>query len=281
MSVPPRFRSVGYVPQNYLLFPFLSTYENVAFGLRRRLDDREVSRAVNSIISSLELEQVAHLRPCQLSGGQKQRTALARALATKPKLLMMDEPLSSLDPGLRGRVRQEIADFLSTFKTTVLYVTHDLDDAFALGDRVAMLIGGKIAAIAPIEELLNHPPTSEAARFLGLNCYRGKIIGGVAQVEGVSLTLGKAEHWRIGEVLVYFRPDSVSVLDNESNADDNILLGHIVSIYEGKDVIQLSVDAGFRIECCLLRRQYEQANISPGMEIKLRVDPSDIHIKLL
>jgi ABC-type sugar transport system ATPase subunit len=229
-------------------------------------------------MSTLELEGISHQRPGQLSGGQKQRVALARALATKPKLLIMDEPLSSLDAGLRGRVRQEIAGFLTAFKTTVLYVTHDLDDAFALGDRVAVLIRGRIAGAAPMDELLNRPPSFEAARFLGLNCYRGRMIGtDEVQVEGVRLALGKTEQGRAGEVLVCFRPDTVRVLEEGSGAVGNMLEGYVTSVYEGKDVVQVTVNAGPRIECCLVRRQYELAKIEPGKKIRLLIDPSDIH----
>jgi len=278
VSVPPRFRSIGYVPQNYILFPFLSAYDNVAFGLKGRLQDRDVSRTVDSILSTLELEGVAHLRPGQLSGGQKQRVALARALAIKPKVLLMDEPLSSLDVGLRGRVREEIAGFLSSFKTTTLYVTHDLDDAFALGDRVAVLVAGRVVGIATMDELLNHPPTFEVARSLGLNCYLGEMIDAkTALIEGTRLVVGRTELDGGSDALICFRPDSVKVLDGESEAEGNVLTGRVISAYEGRDVVQLSVNAGMRIECCLMRRQYERADIGPGKEVKLLIDPSDIH----
>lgn len=141
VNLPPKSRSIGYVPQDYLLFPFLSAYENITFGLKGKMPEHEMDSIVAPIVSLLEIGNVMNMHPRQLSGGQRQRVALARPLVLRPKLLMLDEPMSNLDPELRDRVRVEMRSFLKKLGATTLYVTHDLFDAFALGDRVAVLMG--------------------------------------------------------------------------------------------------------------------------------------------
>jgi iron(III) transport system ATP-binding protein len=162
--VPPEARRIGYVPQEGALFPHLDARANVAFGLPRR--ERRGPRA-EALLALVGLAGQGHLYPHQLSGGQQQRVALARALAIQPRLVLMDEPFSSLDPALRSEVRADVVRVLTRTGTTAVLVTHDQDEALSVADRVAVLRDGRVAQCAAPEELYYRPLDPALARFVG------------------------------------------------------------------------------------------------------------------
>lgn len=142
---PPQKRGIGFLFQNYALFPNMSVRENIAFGLKIRKAGREETRKrVNELLEIVNLKEHAHKKPNQLSGGQQQRVALARALAPKPDVLLLDEPLSALDVKIRQRLRKEIKSLQRELRITTILVTHDQEEAFELGDRVAVMEEGRI-----------------------------------------------------------------------------------------------------------------------------------------
>jgi putative spermidine/putrescine transport system ATP-binding protein len=167
-SQPPYARDVGMVFQNYALFPHMSVFENVAFPLRsRRLSSDSIKAAVNEALELVQLSAIAQRLPRQLSGGQQQRVALARAFVYRPKLLLMDEPLAALDRKLRGEMQIEIKRLHRDFGTTVVYVTHDQEEALSMSDRIAVLHHGKLEQCAPPHELYAHPASRFVAGFVG------------------------------------------------------------------------------------------------------------------
>jgi ABC-type sugar transport system ATPase subunit len=169
-GVPPESRDVGMVFQSYALFPHLSVEDNVAFGLttgRRRLPRREVAPRVRELAALLGLAPLLGRRPAELSGGEQQRVALARALAPRPALLLLDEPLSALDASLRRLLRAELAGLLRRLGTTVLYVTHDQEEAMMLADHLVVLEGGRVVQAGPPLELYRRPAHPFVAGFLG------------------------------------------------------------------------------------------------------------------
>ncbi len=169
-GVPPERRDVGVVFQHYALFPHLSVEDNVAFGLttrHRRLPRREVAPRVRELAALFGLTPVLARRPAELSGGERQRVALARALAPRPALLLLDEPLSALDASLRRQLRAEVAALLRGLGTTVLYVTHDQEEAMMLADHLVVLQGGRVVQAGPPLELYRHPANPFVAGFLG------------------------------------------------------------------------------------------------------------------
>src|SRR5439155_665796 len=144
--IPPEARSVGYLAQDYALFPHLSARENVAFGLRAMRRPRDEVRARTArLLERFGLEALAERRPPQLSGGQQQRVALARALALDPRILLLDEPLSALDPATRRAVRGGLRSALAGLSCATLFVTHHPAEALAFGDRIAVLEGGRLS----------------------------------------------------------------------------------------------------------------------------------------
>lgn len=169
-NLPPERRGFGMVFQNYALFPHLNVFENVAFGLRARHKTKaEIGERVASALELVQLPGYGNRRVDELSGGQQQRVAIARAIAIEPALLLFDEPLSNLDVSLREETRSELRELVNRLRLTAVYVTHDQEEAFALCDRISVMVGGKIMQTGQPRELYEHPAEISVARFLGRN----------------------------------------------------------------------------------------------------------------
>jgi len=179
-ALSPEKRMIGMVFQDFALFPQLTVRKNIAYGPRVRGESRdEAARRVQELAESFGIAQLLDRQPGSLSGGEQQRVALARALAVSPDLVLLDEPLSSLDAGLRERLRTEIADRLKEAAVSALFVTHDVAEAFAVADRVFVMGSGRIVEEGAPRELYERPRKAYTARFLG----RGPLIP-VLRIEG-------------------------------------------------------------------------------------------------
>lgn len=166
--LPVEQRKIGMVFQSYALFPNMSVRGNIGYGLKmQKLAKSEINTRVDEVIALCQLEPYATRPINALSGGQRQRVALARAFAPRPRLLLLDEPLSALDAALRGQLRDELAQLLRSFGITAIFVTHDQDEAMAIADRVAVMSHGKIAQIGTPEALYRAPESEFVARFIG------------------------------------------------------------------------------------------------------------------
>ncbi|MDD5543339.1 MAG: ABC transporter ATP-binding protein [Acidobacteriia bacterium] len=173
----PEHREIGYVFQDAALFSHLTVYENVAFGLRaRRVPDREVEHRVREMLHRFGIWDLAASRPGKLSGGQKQQVALARALVTKPRLLLLDEAMAALDYRNRREVRNDLRFFLKDENCITLLVTHQPLEAMAFGEKVAVLEQGKIVQLGAREELLRRPRTPYVAELMGVNFFQGRVV---------------------------------------------------------------------------------------------------------
>jgi putative spermidine/putrescine transport system ATP-binding protein len=183
LAVPSNKRNIGMVFQRYTLFPHLSVAENVAFPLRvRRQPKAEVDAKVAAMLKLVRLDRFADRMPAQLSGGQQQRVALARALAYDPPLLLMDEPLSALDKKLREEIQYEIKRIHNETGVTILYVTHDQEEALRLSDRIALFNHGRIEQIGSGRDLYEMPRTRFVAGFIGnSNFIRGSVTRRIGQ----------------------------------------------------------------------------------------------------
>lgn len=173
--LPPEERRISYVPQDYALFPNMDVRENIGFGLKiRKRAKSQIEEEVASYARRLGIAPLLDRAPQQLSGGEKQRVALARALIIRPRVLVMDEPLAALDRANRSEFWVMLKEVQREFGVTVIHVTHDLEEAFVLGERIGVFIDGRIVQSGMKEEIYKHPTSLEVARFLGIrNIFRG------------------------------------------------------------------------------------------------------------
>ncbi len=178
-AMPPYLRPVNLMFQSYALFPHMSVEGNIAFGLRQEnLSRSEIARRVDEMLALVQMTAFARRRPHELSGGQRQRTALARALAKLPKVLLLDEPLAALDRKLREETRQELVAIQARLGITFIVVTHDAEEAMGMASRIAILKGGKLAQIGSPSALYDRPRSRYVADFLGpVNLFECEILG--------------------------------------------------------------------------------------------------------
>ena len=214
-DVPVNRRDIGMVFQQYSLFPHLTVAQNVQFGLdMRRVARPERRTRVGEMLEVVGLTALAERFPHELSGGQQQRVALARALVTRPRALLLDEPLSALDAKVRVRLRDEIRAIQTELGMTTVFVTHDQEEALAISDRVAVMEAGRIAQLGSPEELYRRPASAFVADFVGLsNRLDGELVGDRVHVRGAALPLVAEPAGSTGvagaRVTAYVRPEHV------------------------------------------------------------------------
>ncbi len=168
-KLPPERRNIAYVPQSYALFDHMTVFSNIEFGLRMRGVPREDRRKiVIDIARRLGIEDLLQRKPSQLSGGQKQRVALARALAVRPRLLLLDEPMSGLDPDIREIALSLLRELPDEYGVSVIHVTHDREEAYSLGDKVAVMYGGRIVEVGAPDDVFRRPRHVVTAKIVGL-----------------------------------------------------------------------------------------------------------------
>ena len=217
-NIPPHRRGFGLMFQEDVLFPHLDVFENVAFGLKmQKKEDKFIQERVAEILNLVGLQELKHRDVNTLSGGEQQRVALARSIAPQPGLLMLDEPLSSLDRTLREHLLGEIKRILRELNQTAIYVTHDQEEAFSIADRVVLMRTGKVEQIGTPEEIYNQPSSNYAARFLGFS----NLIPGTARIDNnmqiIDTSIGQIPfNGDIqGPVTLMIRPDSAVINGTE------------------------------------------------------------------
>ena len=257
--LPPHARNIGFVFQTPALFPHLAVADNIAFGLSVKGRKKDtIQKRIEEMLVLVELSGYGKRLPAQLSGGQQQRVALARVLATDPRVLLFDEPLSALDRNLRDTLKYSILDLQRKTHKTAVYVTHDQSEAFAISDRIVVMNAGRIEQIGTQTDIYLKPQTPFVAEFIGANnSLAGKVTGVegagdeariVVKAEGLSLRCKGRAPFKVGDaVLAYVRPENIAVLnDSEGAGYDNVVEGVIDRvIFEGATA-QLRVEVGGR-----------------------------------
>ncbi len=238
VHLPPERRQVGLVFQEYALFPHLTVAANVGFGLRR---GRARARRVQDVLARVGLEGAGDRMPHELSGGQQQRVALARALAPEPRLVMLDEPFSNLDPSLRGEVRREVRRVLRAANATAVIVTHDQEEALSLADEVAVMMHGRILQHAHPAAIYRRPISRRVAEFVGdINVIHGRGVGRAVVCDLGTIPVAEEI---MGPADVLIRPEALQLtLDAGGQAlqTGRQFFGH-------DQMIELEFDSGLRL----------------------------------
>jgi iron(III) transport system ATP-binding protein len=288
VNVPMYDRDIGMVFQSYAIWPHMTVFENAAYPLRvmrrNRLKRAELKKRVEGVLESVGLAQYQARSATLLSGGQQQRLALARALVRRPKLLLLDEPLSNLDAQLREQMRGELKRIQAEFGVTTIYVTHDQAEAMAISDRIVVLNKGRCAQIGTPDEIYDRPRSEFVANFIGrTNLFRGKLQNSVAPgQQGLVIS-------PIGEICCRFpnrvdadkevvfvvRPENVALARLEASADAgerNSLEGQIIGrVYLG-EVVEYTIDLGG--ERRLLARAHPTLGLTLGDRVRVQL-PAD------
>jgi putative spermidine/putrescine transport system ATP-binding protein len=270
-DVPANKRGMGMVFQAYSLFPNMTARDNVAYGLRLRgVDAKTRRRRADEMLELVGLSVHGNRYPYQLSGGQQQRVALARALAIEPKVLLLDEPLSALDAKVRRQLREEIRRIQIAVGTTTLFVTHDQEEALALGDRVGVMSAGRLEQIAPPDELYDRPRTAFVAEFVGLtNRLSGTASDGTVDIVGQRIPLLEGSAGP-GPVTALVRPESVG-LTPEAEAPNHVVA---ISFLGSLCRVQVALPNG---ELVVAQTSAAQGTaLSPGTAVQVHISPSAV-----
>ncbi|WP_217550072.1 ABC transporter ATP-binding protein [Pantoea sp. GbtcB22] len=259
VPLPPQKRTIGMVFQSYALFPNMTVEKNVAFGLKmQKLARSEIQKRVMEVLALVELTDFARRYPHQLSGGQCQRVALARSLVTRPRLLLLDEPLSALDARIRRHLREQIRNIQRELKLTTLFVTHDQEEALTMSDRIVLMNRGKIVQNGNAEMLYTQPADLFAAGFIGNY--------NLLSAEQATQLTGQAFS---GQVAI--RPESIQLCAPQAGIPATILshslLGNVIRYRVRAQNVELSID--------VLNRSV--ADLHPaGMQIGLQLEMSTL-----
>ncbi len=251
-AIPPHQRGIGMVFQNYALFPHMTVFDNVAFPLKmRKVAKDDIRYKVHKALEQVQLPGFEKRYPNQLSGGQQQRIALARAIVFEPSILLMDEPLGALDKKLRDHMKLEIKHLQHRLNITVIYVTHDQEEALTMSDRIAIMNNGRIVQLGEPVQLYEFPESLFVADFIGeSNFLEGEVVElegeevTVKTPDGLSIRAKRAQRCRPGEkVTVAVRPEKIQVVD------ESVPSGEIANRYPGlvEEVVYVGEASVYRV----------------------------------
>ena len=287
----PSERRVGYVFQEYALFPHMKVRDNISYGPEaRHLSKIEVKKRTDNLLRFVGLQDHSEHYPDQLSGGQKQRIAIARALAPEPDILLLDEPLAALDPRTRESMRVELKKILGTLEITTIYVTHDLGEAYAVSDKIAVMGHGIIEQTGRRDEIFVKPNSEYVAEFLGQNIYNGKVVSDTAQastieINGISIFAKPTGDTNNRSVLVTIRPEDI-LLSSKATAGDqkwngsrcNNFEGTIVEIVRMRSTAEVKVDVGFVVKSVITVSALEELGLREGERVWVHLNGDSVGI---
>ncbi len=289
INLPPQRRRVGLVFQHYALFPHMTVARNLAFGLP---DARTGDERVAEMAGRLRVDRLLDARPGKLSGGERQRVALGRALLARPDLLLLDEPLSALDTTRRERLRWEILEVTGELDIPTIFVTHDLEEAYLMGEQLAVMEGGRVLQAGPRDQVLFAPSNRLVARLTATrNIFTAEVTG--QDGDAGLVTVGTTELWvpslghRPGEeVLLAIRPEHIRVVHPERcGGKRNLVQATIVSeLFTGlQHQLYLRVDGWdaerqFHLRGALPDHPYRAMNLAAGQEVTLSFPPERLQV---
>jgi ABC-type Fe3+/spermidine/putrescine transport system ATPase subunit len=288
-NLPPERRGISYVPQDLALFPHLNVKENILFGIRARdLDMKIYEEYVYTLVEVMRIDHLLERYPAHLSGGEKKRVALLRALAPKPKLLLLDEPLAGLDLSIKVDIQHLLKNLHTSFHTTTLCVTHDFEEAHSLAHGMTIFIDGKVEQVGKRDDVFLRPRSKKVAQFLGAkNIYRARVLKNeessqrlILGVNGllfsipISLYQGKIEVGK--EVDLFIRPEEVMILREDKPIKDslkrNVFEGKILDISDKERyhlVYFQTTEGRILFEISIPNYTFRNLNLSIGNKVRI------------
>lgn len=283
ISVATRKRGIGYVPQDLALFPHFSVRQNLFYG--RKFSSAKSPFSFERVVELLEIQPLISRGVTELSGGEKQRVAIARALLASPRLLLLDEPLASLDAPLRAKIISYLARVRDEFQIPMLYVTHDRFEAMALADEIVFLVNGKVAQTGTASEIFTRPANAEVAKFAGVETLQpGKIVsvrdGLATVVVGNAQLTAVAPEIAARDVFVCIRGEDV-ILQREISATGSVrnrLVARVVNLRSEGALTRVELDAGFPLFALITRPACAELALREGEKISALIKASAIHL---
>jgi molybdopterin-binding protein len=281
-ATDPKDRGVGMVYQDYMLFPHLTVEENIGFGLfQRKVEPARIQESVQETAGLLGIGHLLGRTPGTLSGGEQQRAAIARALVLRPRVLLLDEPLSALDAVTRDRLREELKAVHRATGTTVVHITHHFEDVFALADRVAVMQDGRIVQTGTPDEVFRRPATEFVAAFTGMeNVYCGvsRVRDGEATIDLGGINVRTATDVE-GDVCVGIRPEEV-ILSREpfESSAANTFPGTVTGIRQNGIFSRVTVDTGLPFVAVLTGASVARLGLVEGERAYITFKASAVHV---
>jgi molybdate transport system ATP-binding protein len=277
-NVATRQRRIGYVFQQYALFPHLTALENTGYALRGRRDARA---AAFNLLERMGIGHVANHYPSEMSGGQQQRVAIARALAANPRMLLLDEPFSALDAAVRQRLQYDLAALQVEMGLIVLYVTHRLEDALALGNRLAVVREGKVEQVGPIDEVFRYPANPNVAEAMGIrNLFRARVLESTAERllldwDGVVLEAPPQPAEVGSDTAAYIQPEDIRILYPERPIMSAVHHNRVGGVIEssvpvlGARDLHVRLPNGHLVEVRFRIYTYAPMRLEPGQQVEV------------
>ena len=263
----PAKRGIGYVPQDYLLFPHMTVRENITIGGACLKDE---------VIKLLKIERILDRYPENLSGGEKQRVSLARALVRNPKILLLDEPTTALDPQIKRKIWLELKKIKKDLSLTIVHVTHDFEEALFLSDRIGVINKGRFEQIGTPTEIFRRPKSRFVAEFVEIeNIFKGSGEGHYIIIKpGFKLKTKEEFH---DDVFVAVRPEDV-IIKMRKEGRENEFEGEIVEIANRGAFYQIEVYIGVSLVSLMPRRDFERMNFKVGDMVVIEINPEEVHV---
>ena len=281
-SAPPEKRGISIVYQDYSLFPHLTVAGNVAFGLKcARRTDHEISEAIDWVAPLFGIGHLLQRKPSTLSGGERQKVALARAMATRPAIILLDEPLSAVDPETREVLQEELRRLHVTLGMTIVHVTHSFEEAMALGERVGVLGQGRLHQVGTAGDIFSRPDSEFVARFtMAKNIFHGA----VNQRSGNSVFAGEGISFRVvaegeGSCCAVIRPELITLSDHErSDSDVNCISAKVVDVLDKGALYSVALEVPARLSSLVSRVSMDTLHARPGQSVYACFDAGAVHL---